>query len=356
MRVGFGLGFSEAVGQPAAVPDETAPVITSSNTASIAENTVLAHSLTANESVTWSIIGGADQALFELSGSTLRWASNGTQDYEDPADADTDNDYVVQVRATDAATNTADQTITVTVTDQDEIPTAFSFTDITDATLSTEYTSNTITVAGLGSGVSVPVSITGGTYSKNGAGYTSSAGTAVNGDQFSVRHTSSGSNSTATDTALTIGGGSDTYTTTTVAGESYGANLNPDEPFDSAGSWTRYNYDSGGTSGISVTGGKAVFTTSGGDQRFLYIGVGSQAAGEYRFTIDIDAQTLGGSNKGRLSNAGSFGGTTVVVTTDFSGLSGTVQFTVNAPGSFDSVGLDIGGSGTFDNLKLEKRL
>jgi len=98
-------------------PDVTPPTITSANTASVAENATLAHSLTANEAVTWSIIGGADQAQFEISGSTLRWASNGTRDYESPADADGDNAYVVTVRATDGASNTTDQTIAVTVTD-----------------------------------------------------------------------------------------------------------------------------------------------------------------------------------------------------------------------------------------------
>jgi hypothetical protein len=97
--------------------DTTAPTVTSSNTDTNAENSVLAHALAANETVAWSIVGGADQAQFELSGSTLRWASNGTQNFEAPADADTNNAYVVQVRATDVAGNTTNQTITVTVTD-----------------------------------------------------------------------------------------------------------------------------------------------------------------------------------------------------------------------------------------------
>lgn len=96
--------------------DTTAPTITSANTDSVAENATLSHALTANESVTWSIVGGADQTKLEISGSTLRWASNGTKDYEAPDDADTNNTYIVQVRATDLASNTTDQTITVTVT------------------------------------------------------------------------------------------------------------------------------------------------------------------------------------------------------------------------------------------------
>jgi hypothetical protein len=101
--------------------DEVAPTITSANSASNVENAVLAHALTANESVTWTITGGAVQALFEISGSTLRWASNGTKDFESPNDADTNNAYIVQVTATDAASNASNQTVTITVTDADDV-------------------------------------------------------------------------------------------------------------------------------------------------------------------------------------------------------------------------------------------
>lgn len=97
--------------------DSVAPTITSANTDSVFENVALSHALTASEVVTWSIIGGADQLKFEISGSTLRWASNGTKNFEAPDDANTDNAYIVQVRATDGSSNTTDQTITVTVLD-----------------------------------------------------------------------------------------------------------------------------------------------------------------------------------------------------------------------------------------------
>jgi hypothetical protein len=90
--------------------------ITSSNTDSVAENATLSHSLTASVSVSWSIVGGNDQAQFQISSSTLQWSSNGTRDYESPADANTDNAYLVNVRATDGSSNTVDQSITITVT------------------------------------------------------------------------------------------------------------------------------------------------------------------------------------------------------------------------------------------------
>ena len=121
---GYGIAVTQAAnGLPVSGitfgPDVTAPVITSSNSISNVENTVLAHTLTANELVTWAIVaGGADNARFEISGSTLRWLSNGTKDFEAPNDANTDNAYIVTVRATDLASNpSTTQTITVTVTD-----------------------------------------------------------------------------------------------------------------------------------------------------------------------------------------------------------------------------------------------
>jgi hypothetical protein len=98
----------------------------------------------------------------------------------------------------------------------DTTPNEFNFVDVVGAAISTQYTSNTITVAGLESGVSTAAIIAGGTYSKNNGAYTSSAGTAQNGDTFAVRHTSSSSNSTVTNTTLTIGGVSNTFTTTTL--------------------------------------------------------------------------------------------------------------------------------------------
>lgn len=115
------------------------PVITSPNTDSIAENSVLAHSLTANKTVTWSVVGGADAAKFDISGSTLRWLANGTKDFEAPDDADLNNAYIVQVRATDSLSNIANQTVTVTVTDVAEVSfqTALLGTEVlTNATLS----------------------------------------------------------------------------------------------------------------------------------------------------------------------------------------------------------------------------
>lgn len=97
----------------------------------------------------------------------------------------------------------------------DGTPDQFTFTDVFDRPLSQVQTSNLITITGID--ISTAVSITGGTYSKNGGAYTSAAGTAVVNDTFRVRHTSSSSNSTPVNTTLTVGGIFDTFTSTTVA-------------------------------------------------------------------------------------------------------------------------------------------
>lgn len=76
----------------------------------------------ATNAVTWSIRTAAENAAsvdasqFELSGSTLRWAANATRNFESPTDANGDNVYVAVIRATDAAGNFSEQTISATVT------------------------------------------------------------------------------------------------------------------------------------------------------------------------------------------------------------------------------------------------
>lgn len=101
----------------------------------------------------------------------------------------------------------------------DSTPDAFAFTDVTGVTASTVSTSNTITITGINTSVTVSFSTSGGSdheYSKNGGAWTAVGNTtAVNNDTFAVRLTS---NATALGTAaitLTAGGVSDTYTVTT---------------------------------------------------------------------------------------------------------------------------------------------
>jgi hypothetical protein len=97
------------------VTDVAGPTMTSSATFSVAENSAFSTTLSASESATFAKTGGADTALFTLSGATL---SLPAQDYEAPADADANNSYLVIVKATSVATGEvgAAQNITVNVT------------------------------------------------------------------------------------------------------------------------------------------------------------------------------------------------------------------------------------------------
>src|SRR5690606_31424043 len=77
LGVAIEVKAAQGAGPP---PDTTAPTITNGISASVSERSQLSFGLTANETVTWSIVGGVDSSSFEISGSTLRWASNGVKD------------------------------------------------------------------------------------------------------------------------------------------------------------------------------------------------------------------------------------------------------------------------------------
>ena len=124
-----------------------APTITSSDTASLEENdaeftyAVTASDVDADDTHTYSIIGGADKALFALDGAELSFVS--APDYETPP-ASGDNTYEVDLRATDAAGLYAELSLSITVTNVDEQPTFTSAASVevaeNTATASIVYT------------------------------------------------------------------------------------------------------------------------------------------------------------------------------------------------------------------------
>jgi gliding motility-associated-like protein len=92
-------------------------------TKSINENTKPVFTFTANEPVSWSLNGGLDVAKFALNSSTGALSFITEPDYEIPTDANTNNTYIVNIKAVDAAGNISAQTITVTVLDvYDNVP------------------------------------------------------------------------------------------------------------------------------------------------------------------------------------------------------------------------------------------
>ncbi len=94
-------------------PSGSAGEITSNKSINETETNVT--NFTANETVTWSLNGGADHLLFNINGKTGALSFSAAQDYENPSDSDKSNDYVVVVRATDSAGNTSDQTATINI-------------------------------------------------------------------------------------------------------------------------------------------------------------------------------------------------------------------------------------------------
>lgn len=104
--------------------NDNAPVFTSGATAIIAEGetatgyTASATDADAGTTIIYSITGGVDHSLFTLTGGVLSFSA--APDYEAPGDDDSNNDYEVVISASDGAHGTP-QTVTVTVTDVDDV-------------------------------------------------------------------------------------------------------------------------------------------------------------------------------------------------------------------------------------------
>ncbi|WIY68811.1 cadherin domain-containing protein [Aquidulcibacter paucihalophilus] len=87
-------------------------------------NTVTAFDPDAGSNLTWSIIGGADAALFAINGAGVLSLIN-PANFEAPADQNADNIYQVIIQVSDG-TLTDTQTLNVTVTNANEAPVIFS--------------------------------------------------------------------------------------------------------------------------------------------------------------------------------------------------------------------------------------
>lgn len=85
---------------------------------SIYETATAIATLSANETVTWTIISGVDSLTASLSGANLSFVS--LRDYEAPLDSGANNVYNFTIRATDSGNNTTDLALAVTVLDSFE--------------------------------------------------------------------------------------------------------------------------------------------------------------------------------------------------------------------------------------------
>jgi hypothetical protein len=107
-------------------------------------------------------------------------------------------------------------TSTTAAAPPDTTPEPFAFADRTDVALNVPVISAPVTIAGLTA--VAPVSVTGGDYAVGCTGaFVDTAGTVANDQTICVRHTSAAANGTQTSTTLTVGGISDSFTSTTVA-------------------------------------------------------------------------------------------------------------------------------------------
>ncbi len=140
------------------------PEITSSDTASIDENSTTVTTVVATDvdgdSITYSITGGADAALFGVNETTGELSFITAPDAEAPLDDDGDNVYQVEVTANDGNEGTAVQTLTVLVGNVDD--NAPVFTSSANPTMAENSTVATTVVATDADGDSVTYAIAGG--------------------------------------------------------------------------------------------------------------------------------------------------------------------------------------------------
>jgi hypothetical protein len=119
---GQGSTDSQAIAVTVTAGNDNAPVITSGATASVAENTTAVMTVTATDAdlpaqtLTYSIVGGADAAKFAINSSTGALSFVSAPDFESPTDAGGDNVYDVTVQVSDGQGSTNSQAIAVTVT------------------------------------------------------------------------------------------------------------------------------------------------------------------------------------------------------------------------------------------------
>jgi uncharacterized delta-60 repeat protein len=209
-----------------------------------------------------------------------------------------------------------DRTVIANFAASDTTPDAFTFTDQTGVPLNTLITSNTITVSGIDSPAAI--SITGGEYSIDSGPFTSSAGTVNNGTTVTLRQTSSETYSTTTNVNLTIGGVSDTFSVTTIAGS--GTDATPD-PF----TFTPQN----GVPLNSVATSNEVTITGIDASTAISVVGGEYSVNNNSYTTFIGTITNGSTVRVRQTSSGSYS-TTTQTTLTVGGISGTFNVTTMA--------------------------
>ncbi len=153
-------------------------------------------------------------------------------------------------------------TFTVTTVAEDTTPEAFSFTAATDIFPGIWQAAPAAVISGINT--AIPVSISGGEYSINGADFTSAAGSITNGQSIIVRVMSSAAFSTAVEATLTLGGVAGTFTVTTEAEDATpeAFSLSAEENAEPA---TQYTSNAITVAGINTSVAISIESTDGGE-------------------------------------------------------------------------------------------
>jgi len=130
-----------------------------------AVTTVAATDQDAGDTLSYSIIGGADSTLFSVNATTGDLTFNSAPDFENPGDSNTDNAYEVEVRVSDGAGGFDSQIITVNVTNTNDAPDITSDGGAGTAAINVQENTTAVTtvVATDPDGDTLTYSITGGT-------------------------------------------------------------------------------------------------------------------------------------------------------------------------------------------------
>ncbi len=173
----------------------------------------------------------------------------------------------------------------------DTQPDAFEFEDVSDAAVSTVYTSAPVLITGIAA--PAPISVSGGEYSISSGPFTSTPGTVNNNESVRVRGVSSDGFGASVGVTLVVGGMSDTFLISTT-----GADLTPDAfsfaPVAGAGLSTAYESNEIAVSGINAP---APVSITGGEY--------SQNNGPY--TAAPGTASNGDTFKVKLMSSGAFG-------------------------------------------------
>ncbi len=140
--------------------DNTTPSITSTASLTITEGTTSGGSVTSDETVTYSITGGADQGNVTINPTTGAISISPSPEFDTPTDADADGIYDIEVTVTDKVGYVTTRPMQVSVL---EVPFGIEFTAVENSPSEGEPGSYTAVLTSAPTApVTIPITTTGG--------------------------------------------------------------------------------------------------------------------------------------------------------------------------------------------------